>query len=77
MFGATATITTFATGALVVQSSMGIAHQNTSQRLHDAAELIAQQLDGEAIANLRDPNQILSPAYLQTHKTLTSGLHHI
>lgn len=77
VFGATATVTTLATGALVVQSSMSIAHHNTSQRLHDGAELIAEQLDGEAIANLRDPSQRLSPVYLQTHKTLTSGLQHI
>lgn len=74
VFAATATVTTVATGALVVRNSMGIAYQNTAQRLQDSAQLMVQQLDGDALFTLRDPRQTKSPTYTQAHTILTSGL---
>ena len=74
VFAGTATLTTLVTGILVLRSSLNIANQNTALRLKDASQLLVARLDADAIATLRDPSQMRSPAFEQAHAALTSAL---
>ena len=73
----TASVTTLVTGVFLLRSSQTLATEHTARRLEDDAKLVASRLDADAIAGLRDPRQMTTPAYQQAHAALTSALQDI
>lgn len=73
----TASVTTLVSGIFLLRSSQTIVRNETALRLQDAARLVARRLDADAIAGLRDPSQMTTPAYQQAHAALTSALQDI
>jgi signal transduction histidine kinase len=64
------TVSALVTVVLVLQMSSTIARSNTERRLRDVVRHLASDVDGDALATLRDPAQMPSPAYQQTHDKL-------
>jgi signal transduction histidine kinase len=73
----TASVTTLVTGVFLLRSSQTLARNETALRLKDAAKLVASRLDADAIAGLRGPSQMGTPAYQQAHAALTGALQDI
>jgi signal transduction histidine kinase len=73
----TASVTTLITGGVLLHSSQNLAREHTALRLQDAARLVASRLNADAIAGLRDPSQMKTPAYKQSHAALTGALQDI
>jgi len=73
----TASVTTLVTGGVLLHSSQTIARQHTALRLQDVTKMLASRLDADALAGLRNPGQMRTPAYQQAHAALTGALQDI
>lgn len=77
VFCGTVTFATVVTGVFVMRSSLTEANLKTAQRLQDASRLLAARLDADALAAVRAPSQMKTPAYERAHAALTQALDQI